>query len=161
MFPWREIIALVVMLVGIVGLAVPLFPGIFVIWLGILIYGILHGFSTLGIVLFIPLTVLMVIGELLDNLMMGAGARRGGASWISILLAFIAGVVGTFLFPPLGGLIAAPLIVLLMEYWRVRDWRKAFEVLKSLLVGWGMSFVLKFGIGIVMFGLWALWAWKG
>jgi uncharacterized protein YqgC (DUF456 family) len=41
-------IILVVMLVGLFGLVVPVFPGITVIWLAALGYGVWSGFSTLG-----------------------------------------------------------------------------------------------------------------
>jgi uncharacterized protein len=151
----------VFMLVGLFGLVVPLFPGIFVMWLAALGYGVLAGFSTLGIVLFVLITLLMLVGVTIDNVLMGVGARRGGASWWTIGAAFVAGVLGTILFPPIGGIIAAPLAVLLLEYRRWGEWEKAWGVLKGLAVGWGLSFVARFLIGLLMMGLWWLWAWKG
>jgi hypothetical protein len=161
MFPWLEFGVLVVMLVGLLGLIVPLFPGIFVIWLGTLIFGLFHGFNWLGVVLFILLTLLMIIGEVMDNLMMGASARKAGVPWSTIGLAFFAGVVGTFVFPPIGGVVAAPAVVALLEYRRVHEWRKAIGILWSLALGWGLAIVVKLGIGGVMFALWGLWVWKG
>ncbi len=98
---WLDIsifaITQVVMLVGLFGLLVPLFPGIVVMWLAALGYGVVTGFSTLGIVLFIIITLLMLAGTLVDNVLMGAGARKAGASWLSIAAALVAGVVGTLL----------------------------------------------------------------
>jgi hypothetical protein len=92
---------------------------------------------------------------------MGAKAREKGASWGSIILALIAGVVGTMVFPPIGGLLAAPLALFLMEFQRLRDADEAMAVVKALLIGWGLAFVVRFGIGVVMFGLWGLWAYFG
>jgi len=38
---------------------------------------------------------------------------------------------------------------------------KAWESLRGLATGWGLSFVVRFGIGVVMMCLWWLWVWKG
>lgn len=146
-------------LVGLFGLIVPLFPGILVIWLAALAYGILSGFSNIGILIFIVITLLMIAGEVMDNVMMGIGARKGGASWVSIALALIAGVAGTFLLPPIGGLIAAPLSVLALEAYRRRDWKQGWQSLRGMATGWGLSFILRFGVGLVMMLLWWLWVW--
>lgn len=150
-----------IILVGLVGLLVPVFPGITVIWLAVLGYGIVNGFEPIGVVIFILITLLMLAGTLVDNLLMGAGARKGGASWITIGVALLAGVIGTILFPPIGGLIAAPLAVFLIEYLRVREIRGAWYALRGLAAGWGLSFFARFGIGILMMVLWWIWVWLG
>ncbi len=147
------------MLAGLFGLLIPIFPGLVVMWLAALGYGLASGFSTTGIVIFVVMTLLMIGGTLVDNLFMGAGARKGGASWPTIGVALAAGIIGTLIFPPLGGIIAAPTAVLLLEYNRVRDWQKARQALRGLATGWGLSFVVRFGIGVVLMVLWWFWAW--
>jgi len=149
------------MLVGLLGLIVPVYPGIVIMWLAALGYGVIKGFSTLGIVIFVVLTLLMLIGSIVDNVLMGVGARQGGASWSTILVALLAGVIGTLVFPPIGGIIAAPLAVLLLQYLRLRDWNKAWQALRGLATGWGLSFVVRLLIGVVMMALWWIWVWKG
>jgi uncharacterized protein YqgC (DUF456 family) len=159
---WLEVsvfgLTLFAMLVGLVGLAVPVFPGILVMWLAALGYGLVSGFSPLGIGLFIVLTLAMIAGEIVDNLLIGAGARQGGAAWRSIIVGALAGLGGTLLLPPLGGLVAAPLAVLLLEYRRGRDWQRAWRATRGLALGWGLSFLVRFGIGLGMIGLWLAWA---
>jgi uncharacterized protein YqgC (DUF456 family) len=163
--PWFDIstfgVVQLAMLIGLFGLIVPIFPGIVIMWLAALGYGLVSGFSTLGIVLFVLITLLAVVGGLADNVLMGAGARKGGASWLSIGAALVAGILGTILFPPVGGLIAAPLAVLLIEYNRYRDWDKAWRAIKGLAAGWGLSFIVRFAIGFMMMALWWIWAWRG
>jgi uncharacterized protein YqgC (DUF456 family) len=162
---WMEVtifwITQVVMLVGLFGLVVPIYPGTVIMWLGALGYGIVTGFTTLGIVLFVIISLLMLASTIADNLMMSIGARQGGASWWSIALALLAGVVGTLLLPPFGGIIAAPLVVLLVEFLRLNDLKKAWQALRGLATGWGLSFVVRFAIGAVMMILWYVWVWKG
>jgi hypothetical protein len=147
------------MLVGLAGLIIPIFPGLVVIWIAALIFGILTGFTTLGWVIFAVLTVLMVVGNVADNIMMGTKARQGGASWLSIILGLLAGILGSLLIPPIGGIIGAPLVLFLAEYMRQRQVDKAFASTRALLIGWGWSFVIRFIIGLVMIGLWMIWAW--
>ena len=162
---WLEVsifaLTQIIMLVGLFGLVIPVFPGTVIMWLGALGYGIVKGFSTLGVVLFVFITLLMLAGTLADNLFMGAGARKGGASWSTIGIALLAGVLGTLFFPPLGGLIAAPMAVLLLEAYRTGSLEKGWQALRGLAAGWGMSFIVRFGIGVVMMLLWWLWVWKG
>ena len=157
----RFAVTLIVMLVGLFGLVVPGFPALVVIWLAALGYGLVAGFPTLGVVLFILITVLMIVGSLVDNLFMGAGARQGGASWLALGIATVAGIAGTIFFPPLGGLLAAPLSVLLVETIRQRSFQKALQAFRGLATGWGLAFVVRFGIGVLMIIAWIVWDWKG
>ncbi len=154
------LIPLVFMLVGLVGLIIPVFPGIVVIWLAALAYGLVTGFETLGIILFVLISILMLIGTVIDNILMAAMARHGGASWVSIILGMLAGLAGTIFFPPIGGLIAAPAVILLLEYWHRRDWYKSWQATRGLILGWGLSFLVRFGIGLLMIALWLVWAFS-
>ncbi len=162
---WGETLTTVLvqifMLAGLIGLLIPIFPGITVMWLAALVYGIVTGFSTAGIVIFVLISLLALGGTLVDNLLMGAGARKGGASWITIAVALLAGVLGTILFPPFGGLIAIPLAIFTLEYLRARDLREAWFALRGLVAGWGLSFLVRYGIGVLIMVLWWLWVWKG
>ena len=150
-----------IMLVGLVGLVVPVFPGLVVIWLAALGYGVVAGFGTLGTVMFTLITLLLIAGTLVDNALMGAKARQAGASWWSIGAGLLAGVLGTLLFPPLGGLVAAPLGILLTEFVLARDWQKALQATRGLALGCGWAFVARFLMGVAMIGFWAIWAYGG
>lgn len=160
---WLEttinILTILIMLFGLFGLVIPIFPGNVVMWLAALTYGLIFGFGKLGIVMFAIITLLMIAAILADNVLMGAKAREKGADWGSIILALIAGIIGTILFPPIGGLIAVPVVLYLMELQRLRDSNEAKTVVKALLTGWGLAFVVRFGLGIGMIGLWGIWAY--
>jgi len=150
--------SLIVMIVSLFGLIIPIFPGTVIIWLVALLFGIASGFGVLGGIIFGVITVLMIGSTLADNILMGAKAREHGASWLSIGLALLAGILGTIIFPPVGGLIGAPLVLYVSEYYRMRDGNKALATVKALAIGWGWAFVARFGIGVLMVGLWAVWA---
>jgi uncharacterized protein len=149
---------LIVMVVGLFGLVVPIFPGIVVIWLAALVYGLITGFTPLGIALLVVLTILMISGATIDNVLIAARAHKEGATWITMAVGMTAGILGTIFFPPFGGVIAAPLVVFLIEYVRLRDYKRAFSSLKGMAIGWGAAFVVRFMIGLAMIGIWLVWA---
>jgi len=152
-----QILIYLIMLVGLVGMVIPIYPGVIIIWAAALAHGLATGFNTLEIWVILLLTLLAILGSLVDNLLMGGKARRAGASWMSIGLALAAGLMATFLFPPFGGIIAAPLALFLSEYLRNRDHRISWYVTRKLLTGWGLAFLARFGIGLTMIVIWALW----
>ncbi len=146
------------MLVGLFGLLIPVFPGLLIMWIASLGYGIASGFTiTTGVIIFVIITFLAIFGSLVDNLMMGAGARKGGASWLTIVIALLAGVIGTLLFPPIGGIIAIPLAILLLEYIRIRDIKQAWLAFRGLATGWGLSYFVRLLIGGIILILWWVW----
>ena len=149
------------MLLGLLVLVVPVLPGLLIMWLAALGYGFATGFSTLGIVVFVAISLLAIGGSLVDNLLMGVGAKQGGASWLTILVALLAGLLGTLFLPPFGGFVLAPLAILLLEYLRLRDWKEAWRSLRGLATGWGAAYFVRILIGLVVIGLWAIWVWKG
>ena len=160
---WAELggklVLLGVMMIGLFGLIVPVFPGITVIWALTLVYGILYGFGTLGAWLFGVISVLTVLGWASDNILMGGKARQEGASWYSLAIAFVAGFVGSFVVTPLGGIVIALGALYLAEYIPRKDAAAALAITKGMAIGWGWSFVARFGIGLLMIALWAIWAW--
>jgi len=153
------LLVLGVMLVGLASLLIPIIPGLLIIWLAGLGYGLLAGFGTWGPWLFGLITLLALAGAVVDNLFMAAGAKIGGASWWSVLAASVLALVGLFAFPPLGGLIGAFLGIMLAEYYRVRDWQKAWAATKGMAAGCGGAVLARLAIGAVMIGAWGLWVW--
>ena len=151
-------ITLVIMGIGLFGLIVPIFPGITFIWLAALGYGVVTGFNTLGWILLAVITILLIAGVTIDNVIMSAKAHKEGAAWSSLIIGMVAGIVGTIIFPPVGGFIAAPLVILLLEYRHQGDFKKALVSLRGLAVGWGTAFVVRFFIGVAMIGVWLVWA---
>ena len=146
-------------IVGQLGLIIPIFPGNVVIWVATLVYGIVFGFGQAGAILFAIITLLTIVAITADNVLMGAKAKEKGAAWSSIIAALASGVVFTIIFPPIGGVIAAPLLLYMMEFRRIGDSKQAGEVVKALVLGLGLSFVARFALGLLMIGLWVAWAY--
>lgn len=146
------------MLIGWLGLFIVIVPGLVIIWAAGLVFGLVIGFTTSGWIIFAIMTVIMIIGSLIDNVLIGASAKQKGASWWAIAAAILGAVVGTLLLPPVGGLLFAMIALFIVEYLRVKDFRKALDTTGSMALGCGWAVVARLAIGAVMIGLWALWA---
>lgn len=156
-------ITLTFMLVGLVGLVIPIFPGIAVIWLSALVYALI---SFLGNTmtgwdwfLFALITILMVIGSFIDNLIIARKLRETGTPWKSIGIGYAAGLLSSLFLTPFAALVITPAVLYLVEYLRLRNRRQAFDSVKGWLVGFSWTYVALFAIGAGMIGLWLLWVW--
>ena len=158
-----ETFTLFVLLIGLVGLIMPVFPGLVVMWLGTLVYALIQNatgnMTGWDWVAFAIITLLMIAGNIIDNIIIARKMRDRFIPWSSILIAFAAGIVASIFFTPLIGLVAAPATLFLAEQARLRDRGEAWSSTKAYMVGWGWAFGARFIIGLTMTGLWMLWAW--
>jgi len=158
-----EFLTLFALIVGLLGLIVPVFPGLVVMWLGTLVYAILQ--NSAGNMtgwkwfMFGIITLLMIGGSIVDNLIIAYKMRDKYIPWSSILFAFAAGIIASLFFTPLIGLVAAPVGLFLAESRRLKDRDAAVDSTKAYMIGWGWAFGVRFLIGLVMIGFWMLWAW--
>src|SRR5450756_300828 len=99
-------------------LVIPILPGLVIIWVAALGYGIAAGFGALGWTMFALITVLMLGGSILDNVLMGAQAHKEGAPWWVVLIAMVSAILGNFIIPIpiIGGILAALLVLFLIEW---------------------------------------------
>ena len=157
-----QTLTLFVLLIGLVGLVVPIFPGLTVMWLGTLVYALLeysaHLMTSWDWFLFVLITILMLIGNVIDNIIITRKMRDQYVPWSSILIAFAVSLVASVFLTPLVGLVAAPVGLFAAEVTRLRDRGRALASTKAYMVGWGWAFVARFLIGLGMTGLWLLWA---
>jgi hypothetical protein len=145
------------MLFGLIGLIIPIFPGLLVIWLAELGYGVLNGFDTAGWIFFGLSTIFFAAGSVLDNVVMGRQAYKDGASIISILVAMFFGVLGNLVTPVIGGFIGAILALFIMEWIRRKNWRAAMTATRGWAVGCGWAVITRFIFGLLMIGMWIIW----
>jgi len=158
-----ETLTLFALIVGLLGLIVPVFPGLVIMWLGTLLYAILQNAAgnmtgwkwfSFGII-----TLLMIAGSIADNLIIAQKMRDKYIPWSSILFAFAASLIASLFFTPLIGLVAAPVGLFLAESRRLKDRDAAVDSTKAYMIGWGWAFGTRFLIGLIMIGFWMIWAW--
>jgi len=157
LFSLTNLIFLAIMSVGLIGLIIPIFPGLLVIWLAALGYGLLAGFATPGWIFFAIITIFFAAGSVLDNVVMGRQAYKDGASLVSILIAMIFGILGNLVVPVIGGFVGALLALFLVEWIRRKNWREAATATRGWAVGCGWAVLVRFLFGLLMIGIWMIW----
>ena len=151
-----------VMILGVIGTVLPALPGIELIWLTALAYGLVSWWmfratTWWSVAWIVGITFLLIIGEVLSYGVEIFSARKTGASWQAILASVILGLIGTFIFPILGTLIGAILGVFLVEWVRRKNWQEAIKAATGTLMGFGISVGVQFVFGLMMIAVWGVW----
>ncbi len=154
---WAFVAALIAMFVGVIGVILPVVPGVGFIWIAVLIYAIAERFAAIDAITFTILTVLGVIGFTADLWMTQVGAKAGGASPLSLLVGFLLGVVGALagaIFLGVGAIpgaiVGAIAGVIIAEYHRREDWNEALKAGGGWAAGCLLSGGVQFLIAILM-----------
>lgn len=155
-----QVVTVILMVAGLFSLFLLVFPGLTIIWLAALAYGLLAGLNLTSGILFIVMTLLMVFGNIVDQLFMGAKAKKSGASWKSILFSTLAAFLGSIFYPPFGGILAALAVLFIFEYGRLRDLRQAGGSTGQMAIGCATAAIVRFFIGVVMIALWVVGVWQ-
>ncbi len=144
-----NVLTFLALLTGLFGLIIPVFPGLTVMWIATLVYAIIQAMAGnmtwVGWLLFVLITLLMIGGNIVDNVIITKHMLDKEIPWSSILISFAAGIIVSLFLTPLAGIVASPVGLFLAEWQRIKD-KQA-------------SFLARFGIGIVMILFWGLWAW--
>jgi uncharacterized protein YqgC (DUF456 family) len=158
-----EVLTFLVLLTGWLGLVIPVFPGLTVMWIGTLIYAVIQAISGnmtwVGWLLFVIITLLMIGGNIVDNIIIAKHMRDKDVPWSSIIISFAAGVVVSLFLTPLAGMVASPVGLFLAEWRRIKDRQTALDNTKAWMTGWGWSVAARMGIGVMIVLFWVLWAW--
>ena len=161
---WAFLVALAAMTIGLVGVILPILPGVGFIWIAVLVYAIAERFATIDPVTFAVLTILGAFGFTTNLWMSRAGAKLAGASVSSTLAALAAGVIGAalgsifFAVGALPGAIVGAFIgVVVSEWYQHKDWHKAFKAAGGWLMGCTLSGIVQFLVAIVMI---AIFVWQ-
>jgi len=154
---WAYWVALAAMFVGLLGVVLPLVPGVGLIWIVSLVYALAEGFATIDPLTFAVLTVLGAIGFSADLWMTQLGAKIGGASIWSLLAGLLLGTIGAIVGLVYLGAAAGPLAaigavmgIVLAEWYRRKSLREAIKAGGGWLVGCTLSGVLQLLIAALM-----------
>lgn len=150
-------VALVVMLIGLLGVILPGVPGVGLIWIAALVYAIAEGFTVIDPLTFIVLTILAALGVTSDIWVSQAGGKVAGASWQAMLASLGLGLVGALIGLFFGGVGALPgaiigalLGVILVEYYHRQDWKDAARAGGGWMVGCLVSGVVQLIVSLLM-----------
>jgi uncharacterized protein YqgC (DUF456 family) len=140
--------------VGILGIIVPMLPGLVLCWLGVLAWAI---FATGGWTKWVVLAVASVIalvGIVVKYAWPGRNLKRAGVPNTSLILGGLLGLVGFFVVPVVGLILGFILGVWVAERIRLRDSRRAWPSTKHALKAAGLSMLIELGAGLSIAAVW-------
>jgi uncharacterized protein YqgC (DUF456 family) len=137
-------VAVAFILIGIIGIIVPILPGMLLVWLSVLGYAWVTEFQIITPWMLVLLTILALITGTASIWLPYLGAKKVGAAKRSVVLGFVGGVIGTFILPLIGTVIGYAIGIILGELQKHRDLRVAIKTSLGGLAGWGISTIVEF-----------------
>jgi uncharacterized protein len=147
-----ELLVGLVILVGLVGIVVPILPGTILILGAVLVWTVNDGSATAWTV-FAVVTTLLVVGAAVKYIVPGRGLRAYGVPNRTILLGAVLGIVGFFVVPVIGLFIGFVLGVYLAETRRVGRnlaWPSTVAALKAV----GLAVLIELVAALLATGVW-------
>ena len=151
-----ELLIALVMLVGIVGVVVPVLPGLVLVWAAGLVWVWLDGGGPGRIVVGVLLTLLLVVGTVVKYALPARSASGAGAPRTTLLLGVAGAVVGLFVIPVVGVVVGGVGAVFVAELIRLQDaqtaWRSTWAVLRAV----GIGILVELTAAVLMLGTWTV-----
>jgi uncharacterized protein YqgC (DUF456 family) len=143
-----------VMAVGLVGVVVPILPGLVLVWAAGLWWAIADGGGPWRWAVFAVMTVLFAGGTLAKYVLPARATSAAGAPWTTLAVGVVGAVAGFFLIPVVGLPVGGIAGIYLAELARLRDWRKAAVSTKAALIALGIGMLIELAAGMAMALTW-------
>lgn len=150
-----SIVVGLLMLVGLIGIVVPLLPGLLLVWAAVLVWAseaqTPAGWVVLGIA-----TALALTGSLLQYLLPGRRMAKAGVTTSSTVAGAALGVVGFFVIPVLGAFLGFALGIYLAERIKLGTHAAAWPSTKHALKAIGLSMGIELLTGLAIATTWVI-----
>jgi len=132
----------ILIFVGIVGIVVPVIPGLLLAVLGVLLWAYETG-GTTAWTFFAVCLAIYVAGVAIQFLVPGKRLRQQGVKTSTLLLAVVLGIIGMFVIPIVGFIIGFVLGIFLIEQSRSSDraqaWIRTKQAVRAILLSMGIE----------------------
>jgi uncharacterized protein len=147
------------MVAGIVGVLLPVLPGLLLILAAGLWWTIADGGGAARWTVFAVLVALFAVGTVVKYVLPARSAAARGAPFATLAVGALGAVVGFFVIPVVGLLIGGVAGIYLAEYVRLRDPGRAWVSTRAALVAIGVGMLVELTAAVLMFGVWLLGVW--
>lgn len=141
---------IIVLMIGLFGTFMPLLPGLWLMSLSILVYGLFDGWQDYSIWFFIVSLVLCIIGSLIDFGGAVIGAKKFGASDITPIGTVLGSILGGLLGKVLGTFLGGIFGTIAAEFYHKKSAKKAIKASAGSIVGMAVSSLAQFLIGLIL-----------
>jgi uncharacterized protein YqgC (DUF456 family) len=147
------VLAAVLVAAGIVGIVLPVLPGLVLVVAGVGVWAVARGdvvaWTVLGIVV-----AIVIVGSVVKYLVPGRRLRDAGVPGRTIAAGAVLGVVGFFVIPVVGLFIGFVLGVYLAELARLGGHEAAWPSTRRALAAVGWSLVIEMATGLLAAAVW-------
>lgn len=151
-----ELVLGLVVLVGVVGVVVPLLPGTLLVAAAVVVWAIDTGTATAWVYAAVAL-VLLAVGVVVKYAVPGKRLKESGVPTSTLLLGGILAVVGFFVIPVLGAFLGFVLGVYLAEVRRLGS-RRAWPATRAALAAVGLSVLIELVAALLAAVVWLVGA---
>lgn len=146
------------MLVGIIGIVLPILPGLLLVWGGVALWAIAEASLTGWIILSLA-TIIIGSGLFLEVLVPGKRMRNAGVATSTLLVAVVVGIGFAFVIPVVGFFLGFPLGIYLVQLTRMSTHSAAWDATKHALKAIGLNILIELLTAISVIAIWitALW----
>jgi uncharacterized protein YqgC (DUF456 family) len=147
------LLGVISIIAGLFGVFLPVLPGTPLIFTGALLLDYARGWSLFGLGWLTVMGVLTLISVVADVWLSNMAAKRGGASWLALLVGLVLGMVGLVLLPPFGLVIGSVVGVAGTEWLRERNSGRALQAGGSWVIGWVLGRAFEVVVALVMLAI--------
>jgi len=148
-----ELLVGLAILVGLVGIVIPVLPGSILIGLAVLVWAVVTGTPAAWLVFAIS-ALLLASGAFVTWIITAKRTRAAGVPQSSLVIAGLAGIVGFFVVPVIGLLLFFPLGLFVAEYLRQRDSALARRSAMVALKAAGLGLLSELGLALLASAVW-------
>jgi uncharacterized protein YqgC (DUF456 family) len=149
------LLAGVLVLLGLLGIVVPLLPGLLLVWAGALLWAVSVHTAGAWIVLGL-VSALAALGIVLKYVLPGRHLQSSSVGTPTMLAGVAVGVVGFFVVPVVGGVLGFVLGIFLAELLRLRSTTAAWPSTVTALKAVGLGMLVELAAGFAMAGTWVV-----
>ena len=153
MEPWGEVLVGIAVAVGIVGVVVPILPGLLLVWAAVVVWGVAEGGAT-GWGLVAGATVVAAVSQIVKYVVPGRRLRRAGVADHALLVGGLVGIFGFFVIPVVGLFVGFAAGVYASERVRLHDHRAAWAATGHALRAAGLSILLELAAALLIAAGW-------
>lgn len=151
------VLVAIAMAVGIVGTVVPLVPGLGLIALAAVGYGIAEGFGVVGWICISLIVAFALAGTVAGYALPKRAAGAAGAARSSLFIGAAGAVAGFFLIPVVGLPVGGAVGIYVGERARTGAHEPAWRATMATLKGFGVGALVQLAAGVAMFATWVVW----
>jgi uncharacterized protein len=149
----ETLIAGVLIVVGVLGVLVPVLPGLLLVLAGIAIWAVPRGDAVGWTVLGIA-ALIVALGSVAKYLLPGRKLREAGVPFRTLALGGVLGAVGFFVIPVIGLFLGFLLGVYVGELGRLGDRSQAWPATRRALGAVGWSMLIELTTGLLAAAVW-------